>query len=61
MKDVLECLFDFQRFAGNAALDEVIADTESRYDYELSDEDLEAVNAAGEPVFPKSLEDKPDE
>lgn len=61
MEDVLKGLFDFQRFSKNPSLAGMIADVESRYNHELSDEDLEEVNAAGELIFPENREDKPDE
>lgn len=41
-------IFDFQRFEGNKKMQALIDDTESRYAYALSDDDLEWVNAAGE-------------
>ena len=45
-------LFDKQGFYQNPALDSVIADTEKRYEracgYELSDDELELVSAAGD-------------
>lgn len=60
MEKTLARLFDFQRFSGNARLADIIADTKRRYDNSLSDDDLEKVNAAGEFIFPKMREDKPD-
>ncbi len=60
MEKTLERLFDFQRFSKNTRLADIIADTERRYDNSLSDDDLEKVNAAGELIFPKMREDKPD-
>ena len=46
----LEGLFDFQRFAGNAALQSVIDDVDSRYgEGKLSIEELGMLNAAGDP------------
>lgn len=48
MERKLSSLFDYQRFVGNKRLAALIADTESRYSAELSDDDLELVNAAGE-------------
>ena len=44
----LSSIFDFQRFERNKKLQVLIDDTESRYAYALSDDDLEWVNAAGE-------------
>lgn len=61
MKKTLKRLFDLQKFSGNTRLAEMIADTESRYGNVLSDDDLEAVNAAGEIIPPKSQEDRPDD
>lgn len=61
MEKTLKRLFDLQKFSGNMRLAEMIADTESRYGNVLSDDDLEAVNAAGEIIPPKSQEDSPDD
>ena len=44
----MKALFDYQRFEKNAGLAKLILQTESRYDRELSDEDLSLVNAAGD-------------
>lgn len=44
----LSSIFDFQRFEGNKKMQALIDDTESRYAYALSDDDLEWVSAAGE-------------
>ena len=44
----LSSIFDFQRFEGNKKLQALIDETETRYAYALSDDDLEWVNAAGE-------------
>lgn len=54
MKTTLSNLFDYQRFQNNPRLAAIIADTESRYDGALSDDDLSLVSAAGElrPVMP---------
>lgn len=43
----LENLFDFQKFAHNEKLDQMIRETEKRYGTELSDEDMDFVAAAG--------------
>lgn len=48
MEKKLKKLFDYQKFEGNAGLAALISETESRYDNELSDDDLENVAAAGE-------------
>lgn len=45
----LRQLFDFQRFAGNKKLHDLIQDTESRYSRSLSEDELTYVNAAGVP------------
>lgn len=44
----LKALFDYQRFEDNKKLQALIDETETRYAYALSDDDLEWVNAAGE-------------
>lgn len=44
----LTALFDYQRFERNKKLQALIDETETRYAYALSDDDLEWVNAAGE-------------
>lgn len=49
MEQILKELFDYQRFQGNIKLKILIADTESRYITELSDEEMGAVSAAGSP------------
>ena len=48
MERKLRQLFDYQKFENNAALAAIIADTESRMNRELSDDDLSFVAAAGE-------------
>lgn len=51
MDNVLKRLFDFQRFQRNDRMETLISETESRYGEtpkELSDEELDFVNAAGE-------------
>ena len=48
MENELSKLFDYQRFSGNSALAKMIAESESRYARELSDDDLFMVSAAGE-------------
>ncbi len=47
MENKIKALFEFQRFSGNKRLEAMINDTESRYQNELSDEDVEIVSAAG--------------
>ena len=61
MEKILRELFDFQRFSGNARLEEMIADTERRYNKALSDDELARVNAAGELLPTDRREDKPDD
>ena len=48
MEKKLKKLFDYQRFEQNAKLEKLIQETESRYEKELSEEDLSLVSAAGE-------------
>lgn len=58
MENKLFRLFDYQKFEGNKALQEIIDSTHARCESRtLSMEDMEWVNAAGQPqVFPKSEE-----
>ena len=49
MEQKIKTLFDYQRFENNPRLGKLIAETESRYAVELSDEELFMVAAAGEP------------
>ena len=48
MEEKLKQLFDFQRFERNPRLEQMMAETRERWGAELSDDDLELVNAAGE-------------
>ena len=49
MEKTLKRLFDYQRFANNKRIADMIADTESRYNNALLPDDmLELVSAAGE-------------
>lgn len=48
MKNIVKNLFDFQKFKTNEHLAGLIAETESRYAKELSEDDLEIINAAGD-------------
>ena len=49
MERMLSRLFDYQRFANNKRIADMIADTESRYNNALLPDDmLELVSAAGE-------------
>ncbi len=63
LENKLKALFDFQKFERNADLQQVIDSVHSRYSAsrsgrkELSLDDMEWVNAAGQPVqFPKKEE-----
>ena len=50
MENKLARLFDYQKYEPNAKLASLISDVESKYDlgkYELSDDELGMVNAAG--------------
>lgn len=48
MEKTLKGLFDFQRFENNDHLSRLIKESENRYSRELSDDELEQVNAAGD-------------
>lgn len=48
MERTLRNLFEYQRFENNSRLGRMIAETEKRYNSELSDDDLFFVSAAGE-------------
>lgn len=64
MKKMLYDLFDFQKFSGNERLANLIANTEGRYGKMLSDDELEGLNAAGEPfaqLIRGTSEDKHDD
>ncbi|MGN0669250.1 MAG: hypothetical protein ACI4JZ_01755 [Oscillospiraceae bacterium] len=52
MENKIKALFELQRFSGNKRLDGMINAAESRYQDELSDEELDFVSAAGS-SFPK--------
>ena len=52
MERLLECLFDFQRFEHNGALQSVIDETEGRYGFgELCEDELDRLSAAGDPYL----------
>lgn len=51
IEQTLRSLFDFQKFTGNKALQNLIHDTDSRYSHSLSEEELSYVNAAGVPAM----------
>lgn len=61
MEKTLWHLFDFQKFSQNARLAAVIADTEERFCNVLTDDELEAISAAGEIPPPETREEKHDE
>ena len=51
MEKLLKSLFDYQRFARNEKLSELIEDSESRVFAELDDDDLEQA-AGGRQILP---------
>ena len=54
MENKLKDLFEYQKFEKNAHLDRLIQETLNRhYGTQLSDDDLEFVNAAGDVQTPK--------
>lgn len=60
MEQKLKNLFDFQKFEKNSRLQKIIDDSINRYEsFELSDDDLSFVNAAGTAV-PRKKNDKTD-
>lgn len=61
MEEILRALFDYQKFIGNDRLEKIISDTERQCEAVVSDDELEAVSAAGEPVFPNIWEGDPDD
>lgn len=59
MEKKLKSLFDFQKFEGNPALQQVIDSVHSRYAVrELSVDEMEWVSAAGTPVKKTGRKDK---
>jgi len=59
MENKLKALFDYQKFEGNPALQSVIDSVHSRYAVrELSLDEMEWINAAGEPHPPVKAEEK---
>jgi hypothetical protein len=58
MEKTLRRMFDYQRFEGNMALNQVINGVHARYVRELSLDELETVAAAGEPAKPDYMKDK---
>ncbi|MDO5331887.1 MAG: hypothetical protein Q4E99_04335 [Bacillota bacterium] len=55
IEETLKELFDYQKFEENRELERFIQDAENRYAKELSDEDLNLVNAAGEIIVESGL------
>ena len=55
IEETLKELFDYQKFEENRELGRFIQDAENRYAQELSDEDLNLVNAAGEIIVESGL------
>ena len=59
MEKKLFRLFDYQKFEGNSDLQKIIDETHARIQARsLSLEEMEWVNAAGEPTPPVKAEDK---
>jgi hypothetical protein len=61
MENKLARLFDYQKFEPNEELESIISDVESRYSldsFELSDDDLELVSAAGDVTLGKKTDKK---
>ncbi len=59
MEKKLFRLFDYQKFEANKDLQQIIDTVHARYQSrELSLEDMELINAAGEPTPPVIAEDK---
>lgn len=50
MEKKLKRLFDYQKFENNPRLEAMLSEAEGRYEGGLSDEDMELVSAAGDPV-----------
>ena len=55
IEETLKELFDYQKFEKNIGSERFIQDAENRYAKELSDEDLNLVNAAGEIIVESGL------
>lgn len=53
----LEALFEYQLFDGSERLEKLIRETENRGKFDLSDEALEFVTAAGDPEQMKAARD----
>ncbi len=59
MENTLKCLFDFQRFERNAALEAVIGEVHGRYAArELSLDEMDLIAAAGTPEKKTDKKDK---
>lgn len=56
MEKKLDQLFEYQRFEGNKTLEAMLFAVENRYPVQLSDEDLDFVNAAGD--LPRMKQEK---
>lgn len=53
MENTLKSIFEYQKFEKNINLQSIVDDTLKRFDaIELSEEDLEYVNAAKKSIFP---------
>ena len=50
MEKKLKAMFDYQKFARNPRLEAMLSEAEERYDSSVSDDMLELVSAAGDPV-----------
>ena len=58
MEKTLKSLFDFQKFEGNPALQQVIDSVHAKYAVrELSFDEMEMVSAAGTPELPEKGKD----
>ncbi|MBQ0002021.1 MAG: hypothetical protein KBT21_00645 [Treponema sp.] len=54
-RDKLKTLFDFQGFSKSEKLDQVIKNTLSSIDSQMTEEELDMVNAAGTPDAEKNI------
>lgn len=54
-RDKLKTLFDFQGFSKSEKLDQVIKNTLSTIDSQMTEEELDMVNAAGTPDAEKNI------
>lgn len=60
MDKKLKAIFDYQRFAGNDRLSRLIEESKNRFKYELTDDELWLVNAAGAQLQPEEEKHKPE-